>query len=106
MIKSRALRWAGHVARMEEGRIGLKILTDKPARKRPFGRPRRRNGRTIYNFKMGLKEMDYSYFTIILYSVMSLDYLFFCILFTLKKYRITILIVNFEEYPLSILSVW
>ena len=31
--------WAGHVARMEEGRSAFKILTDIPAGKRPFGRP-------------------------------------------------------------------
>ena len=42
MIKFRRLRWAGHVARMEEGRNAFKILTGKPTRKRPFGRPRRR----------------------------------------------------------------
>ena len=36
------LIWAGHVARMEEGRSGFKILTGKPAGKRPLGRPRRR----------------------------------------------------------------
>ena len=42
MIKSRRLRWAGHVARMEEGRSAFKILTDKPTGKRPLGRPRRR----------------------------------------------------------------
>ena len=38
MIKSRSLRWAGHVARMEEGKSALKILTDTPTRKRPVGR--------------------------------------------------------------------
>jgi hypothetical protein len=32
MIKSRRLRWAGHVARMEEGRSTLKILTGKSIR--------------------------------------------------------------------------
>ena len=42
MIKSRRLRWAGHVARMEEGRSAYKILTNKPTGKRPLGRPRRR----------------------------------------------------------------
>ena len=42
MIKSRRLRWAGHVARLEEGRNALKILTGKPTGKRPLGRPRRR----------------------------------------------------------------
>ena len=30
MIKSRRLRWEGHVARMEEGRSAFKILTGKP----------------------------------------------------------------------------
>ena len=40
MIKSRRLRWTGHVARMEEGRSAFKMLTGKPNRKRPLGRPR------------------------------------------------------------------
>ena len=40
-IKSRRLRWAGHVARMEEGRSALKILTGKLTGKRPLGRSRR-----------------------------------------------------------------
>ena len=34
-IKSRRLRWEGHVARMEEGRSAFKILTGKPAGKGP-----------------------------------------------------------------------
>ena len=42
MFKSRRLRWAGHVARMEESGSAFKILTDKPTGKRPLGRPRRR----------------------------------------------------------------
>ena len=42
MIKSRRLRWAGHLARMEEGRIAFKILAGKPTRKKPLGRLRRR----------------------------------------------------------------
>ena len=42
VIKSRRLRWAGHVARMEEGGSAFKILTDKHTGKRPLGRPRRR----------------------------------------------------------------
>ena len=41
-IKSRRLRWAGNVVRMEEGRSALKILTGTPTQKRPLGRPRRR----------------------------------------------------------------
>ena len=41
-IKSRRLRWAGHVARVEEGRSAFKILTGTPTGKRSLGRPRRR----------------------------------------------------------------
>ena len=47
MIKSRRLRWAPHVARMEEGRNAFKILTGKPTGKRPLGTPRRRCEDTI-----------------------------------------------------------
>ena len=39
VIKSRKLRWAGHVARMEEGRSAFKILTRTPKGKRSLGRP-------------------------------------------------------------------
>ena len=42
VIKPRRLRWAGHVARMEEVRSAFKILKAKPIGKRPLGRPRRR----------------------------------------------------------------
>ena len=42
VIKSRKLRWAGHVERMGEGKSAFKILTGKPTGKRPLGRPRRR----------------------------------------------------------------
>ena len=42
VIRSRRLRWAGHVARMEEGRNDFKMLTGKPTGKRTLGRPRRR----------------------------------------------------------------
>ena len=38
--KSRRLRWAGHVAIMEEGRSAFKMLTGKPTRKRPLGKLR------------------------------------------------------------------
>ena len=37
-IKYRRLRWAGHVARMEEGKSAFKILTGKPTGKRPSRR--------------------------------------------------------------------
>ena len=42
VIQSRKLRWAGHVARMEDGRSAFKILTGYPTGKRSLGRPRRR----------------------------------------------------------------
>jgi hypothetical protein len=41
-IKSRRMRWAGHVARMGEGRNVYRVLMGKPERRRPLGRPRRR----------------------------------------------------------------
>jgi hypothetical protein len=41
-IKSRRMRWAGHVARMGEGRNVYRVLVAKPEGKRPLGRPRRR----------------------------------------------------------------
>ena len=41
-FKSRRLRWAEHVARMEESRSDFKIVTGKPTGNRPLGRPRRR----------------------------------------------------------------
>jgi hypothetical protein len=42
MIKSRSLRWAGHVARMGEKRNAYSILVGKSEGKRPLGRSRRR----------------------------------------------------------------
>ena len=54
VIKSSRLRWAGHVARMEEGRRAFKILTGKHTGKRPLGRPRRR---WEYNIRMHLEEI-------------------------------------------------
>jgi hypothetical protein len=41
-VKSRRMRWAGHVARMGEERKLYKVLAGKPEGKRPLGRPRRR----------------------------------------------------------------
>ena len=54
MIKPRSLRWAGHVARMEEGRSAFKILTGKPTGKRPLGRLRRR---WEDNIRMDIEEI-------------------------------------------------
>jgi hypothetical protein len=54
IIKSRRMRWAGHVARMGEKRNVYRLLVGKPEGKRPLGRPRRR---WIYNIKMDLLAM-------------------------------------------------
>ena len=54
MIKSGRMRWAGNVARMEEGRGVHKVLVRKPERKRPLGRPR---CRWEDNIKMDLEEV-------------------------------------------------
>jgi hypothetical protein len=42
VIKSRRMRWAGHVARMGKGRGVYRVLVGKPEGRRPLGRPRRR----------------------------------------------------------------
>ena len=52
VIKSRRLRWARHVVRMEEGRSAFKVLTGKPTGKRPLARPRRRWGGAILEWTL------------------------------------------------------
>jgi hypothetical protein len=54
VIKARRLRWAGHVARMGEGRGVYRVLVRKPEDNRPLGRPRRR---WEDNNKMDLREI-------------------------------------------------
>ena len=54
VIKSRRMRWAGHVTRMVEGRGVHKFLAGKPEGKRPLGRPRRR---WEDNIKMDIEEV-------------------------------------------------
>jgi hypothetical protein len=54
--KSRRMRWAGHVARMGEGRNVYRVLVGKPEGKRPFGRPR---GRWEDGIKMYLREIGW-----------------------------------------------
>jgi hypothetical protein len=54
VIKSRRLRWAGHVARMGEWRGAYRALVGKPEGRRPLGRPRRR---WEDNIKMDLREV-------------------------------------------------
>jgi hypothetical protein len=54
VIKSRRMRFAGHVARMGEGRGAYRVLVGRPEGKRPLGRPR---GRWECNIKMNLREI-------------------------------------------------
>jgi len=54
VIKSRRMIWAGHVARMGEGRGVYRALAGKPEGRRPLGRPRRRWEDTI---RMDLREV-------------------------------------------------
>jgi len=54
VVKSRKMRWPGHVARMGEGRGVQRDLVGKPEGKRPLGRPRRRREN---NIKMYLREV-------------------------------------------------
>ena len=58
VIKSRRLRWAGHVARMGEERGMYRVLVGKPEEKRPLGRPR---GRWVDNIRMDLQEVGCGY---------------------------------------------
>jgi hypothetical protein len=53
VIKSRRLRWAGHVARMGEGRGVYRVSVRRLEGKRPLGRPRRR---WEDNIKMDLRK--------------------------------------------------
>ncbi|KAJ4435487.1 hypothetical protein ANN_18103 [Periplaneta americana] len=55
-IKSRRLRWVGHVARMGESRNAYRVLVGRPEGKRPLGRPRRR---WEDNIKIDLREVGY-----------------------------------------------
>jgi hypothetical protein len=54
IIKSRRMRWAGHVARMGEKRNVCRLLVGKPEGKRPLGRPRHR---WMDNIKTDLLEI-------------------------------------------------
>ena len=55
VVKSRRMRWEGHVARMGEGRVVHRVLVGKPEGKRPLGRRRRR---WEDNIKMDLQEVQ------------------------------------------------
>jgi hypothetical protein len=56
MIKSRRMRWAGHIARIGENRNAYRILVGMPEGKRALGSPRRR---WVDNIKMDLREIGW-----------------------------------------------
>ena len=58
VIKSRRMRWSGHVARMGEERVVYRVLVGKSEGRRPLGRPKRR---CVYNIKMDLQEIGCGY---------------------------------------------
>ena len=58
VIKSRRMKWAGHVARMGEEKGAYRLLVGKPEGKRPLGRPRRR---WVDNIRMDLQEVGCGY---------------------------------------------
>jgi hypothetical protein len=53
MIKSKRMRWPGHVAQIREKRNAYRIFVGKPERKGPLGRPR---CRWVENIKIDLRE--------------------------------------------------
>jgi hypothetical protein len=54
VIKSRRMRWTGHVARIGEGRGVYRVLVGRPKGKKPLEIPRRR---WEYNIKLDLREI-------------------------------------------------
>ena len=58
VIKSRRVRWVGHVARMGEERVVYRVLVGKPEGRRPLGRPRRR---WVDNIRTDLQEVGCGY---------------------------------------------
>jgi len=58
VIKSRRMRWAGHVARMGEERGVYRVLVGKPEGKRPLGRP---GHRWVDNIRMVLQDVGCGY---------------------------------------------
>jgi hypothetical protein len=60
VIKSRRLRWAGHVARKGKRRGAYRALVGKPESSGPLGRPRRR---WEYNIKVDIREVGWGALT-------------------------------------------
>jgi len=58
VIKWRRMRWAGHVACMDEERGVCRVLLEKPVGKRPLGRPSRR---WVDSIRMDLQQVGFGY---------------------------------------------
>ena len=58
LIKSRRMRWAGHVARMGEETKVYRVLVGKLEGKRPLGRPKRRS---VDNIRTDVQEVGCGY---------------------------------------------
>jgi len=58
VVKSRKMRWVGHVAHMGKERVVYRVLVGKPEGRRPLGRPKRR---WVGNIKMDLQEVECGY---------------------------------------------
>ena len=58
VIKSRRMRWVGHVAHMDEEKGVYRVSVGKPEGKRPLGRPRRR---WVDNIGMDLQDVGCGY---------------------------------------------
>jgi hypothetical protein len=56
MMKSKSMRWAGHIARMGMKRNAYRILVGKPEGKRPLGRP---SHRWVNSIKMEVREIGW-----------------------------------------------
>jgi hypothetical protein len=56
VVKSKRVKWVGHVARMGEDRGVYRVLVGKPEEKRPLGKPRRR---WEDNIKMDLQKVGW-----------------------------------------------
>jgi hypothetical protein len=58
VIKSRRMRWSGHVARMGERRDAYRVLVERPEGRRLLGRPMRRG---VNNITINLQEVGWGW---------------------------------------------
>jgi hypothetical protein len=61
IMKSRRMRWTGHVARTREKRNVYRLLVGNPEGKRPLGTPRRRwvHNIRMYFVEVGWRDVDW-----------------------------------------------